>query len=184
MTAELMVFSKKWWLILLQGIISLILGIMVLVVPEITLPALIIFLGAYWLVMGVLLIIGIFVGYSRSHWGWSLFGGILGIIAGLLVMSSPVYATILLPVVIAIIIAIQGILVGIVFLISAFKGGGGGAVAIGILSLALGVILLIWPFITGMIFIIIMGILAIVGGIVAIGFSFDVRRIEKKTAAR
>ena len=171
-----------WWLVLLQGIASLILGLMLFIVPAITLPALVVFLGAYWLVMGIFSIIGIFIGYSRAHWGWALFSGILGIIAGILVLSSPLLAAILLPAILAVIIAIQGILIGIVSLIHGFKGSGGGAIAIGIVSMAFGAVLLIWPLYAGFTMVIVIAVFAILGGIAAIVNSFQIRNAEKKAA--
>ena len=175
--------SNVWWLVLLQGIFSIILGVMVFVVPEITLKGILIFLGAYWLVMGLFSIIGIFVGYSRAHWGWALFSGILGIIAGLLVLSSPLFAATLLPAILAIIIGIQGIIIGIVSLIHGFKGGGGGAFAMGILSMAFGAVLLIWPLYAGFMMVIIIAVFAIIGGIAAIVDSFRIRSAGKMATA-
>lgn len=172
--------SNIWWLILLQGIASLILGLMLFIVPAITLPALVIFLGAYWLVMGIFAIIGIFIGYSRAHWGWALFGGILGIAAGLLVLSSPLLAVVLLPAILAIIIATQGIIMGIVFLVQGFKGGGAGGIAIGVISMAFGAVLLIWPLYAGFTLVIVIAAFAIIGGIAAIVHSFQIRNAEKK----
>lgn len=183
MTAEMTrTSSNKWWLVLLQGIASLILGLMFLIVPSIALPALVIFLGAYWLIMGVFAIIGIFIGYSRAHWGWALFSGILGIIVGLLVLSSPLFTAILLPATLAIIMGILGIITGIVSLIQGFKGGGGGAIAVGIISIAIGAVLLIWPLYAGFTLVIVMAVFAIIGGLAAIVGSFQIRSASKKAA--
>ena len=119
--------SPRWGLVLLQGIVSIIFGLLLLLAPQMTIPVIVIFLGAYWLIMGVIAIIGIFAGYSRAHWGWALFSGILGIIAGILILGHPLTATVILPAVLVIIIACMGIVMGIVAIIQGARGAGWGS---------------------------------------------------------
>ena len=66
--------SQRWGLILTQGIFAIIIGVLLLIAPLITVTVAVVFLGAWWLVMGVIAIVGIFTGYTKAHWGWALFG--------------------------------------------------------------------------------------------------------------
>jgi uncharacterized membrane protein HdeD (DUF308 family) len=75
MTAEaarLKALNTPWWLVLLEGIAAIILGILLLTAPQATLFVLVQLLGIYWLVKGIFQIANIFIDSSR--WGWKLFG--------------------------------------------------------------------------------------------------------------
>src|SRR5256885_2347017 len=87
--------GHPWWLLLLAGVAAIILGILFLVSPWITLLLSIQFLGYYWCVIGVLSLMRLFV--DRSQWVWSLITGILGILAGLMVISHPLWSTFMVP---------------------------------------------------------------------------------------
>ena len=70
-----------WWLILLQGVAGILLGLMLITAPGTTMVALVTFLGFYWLITGVLSLVQMFVD-PVIPWFWSLLSGILGIAAG------------------------------------------------------------------------------------------------------
>ena len=162
-----------WWLVLLQGIAALIIGIFLVTSPGITMTILIQFLGIYWFVSGIFSIVAIFI--DSSGWGWKLFSGILGIIAGIIVIQNPLWSRILVPTVVVIIVGIQGVIIGIVGLIQAFQGAGWGAGVLGALSIVFGLILLFNPVIGAALLPWVLGILGIVGGIMAIIASFRLR---------
>ena len=96
-----------WWLVLIQGIAALILGLLLVTSPGMTTVILIQLLGIYWLIDGIFSIVRIFTKSTNIHWGWLLFRGILGIIAGLLVIQNPLWSTIFVPVVMVIILLLQ-----------------------------------------------------------------------------
>jgi len=162
-----------WWLVLIQGIAALIIGIFLLTQPAGTTLFLVQFLGIYWLVSGIFQIIGMFI--DSTAWGWKLFSGILGILAGIAVINNPLYSTILVPTVLVFVLGIQGIIVGIVGLVQAFKGAGWGAGILGALSILFGIILLGSPFIAALALPWVAGIFAIVGGIAGIIAAFRMR---------
>ena len=178
--AVMSVESPKWGLVLLQGIVSIIFGLLLLLATGITVMAAVIFLGAYWLVIGVISIIGIFVGYTRAHWGWALFSGILGIIAGILILGHPLASAIIVPAVMVMILAGIGIVMGIVGIIAGAKGAGWGAIVLGILSIMLGILLFMTPVMAAFLLILMYGILLVVGGIMAIVAAFQIRSALKK----
>jgi uncharacterized membrane protein HdeD (DUF308 family) len=175
MTAISKPLAESWWLVLLQGIATLILGVLLVTAPGMTTVVLVTLLGIYWLVSGIFSIVGIFVGDTGVPWGWLLFSGILGILAGIVVLDHPLWSAIMLPTVLAIFIAIQGIIMGVVGLIQAFKGGGWGAGIWGVVSIIIGIVLLGRPLVAASVLPIVMGILAVVGGIVLIVLAFRVR---------
>jgi len=162
-----------WWLVLLQGIAALIIGIFLLTSPGITMAILIQFLGIYWLVSGIFSIIAIFI--DSSGWGWKLFSGILGIIAGIIIIQNPLWSTILVQAVLVIVLGIQGIIIGIIGLIQAFQGAGWGAGILGALSIVFGLILLFNTLLAVSILAYVLGIFGIVGGILAIIAAFRLK---------
>jgi uncharacterized membrane protein HdeD (DUF308 family) len=162
-----------WWLVLIEGIALLILGLLLLAKPGMTTIILVQVVGIYWFIGGIFKIIGIFID-SRA-WGWSLFAGILGIIAGIIVLRHPLWAPVVAGSALIIILGIEGIIIGAVGLYQAIKGAGWAAGILGVISILIGILLLanIWLFTFSLPWTI--GILSIVGGILAIILAFRVR---------
>src|SRR3954462_11462270 len=162
-----------WWLVLLEGIAAAIVGLFLLTAPGATLFVLVQVLGIFWLVGGIFRIVSIFL--DSSLWGWKLVGGVLGILAGILVLQHPLWSTVLVPAIYVIILGIQGIVLGGIRLVTAFQGEGWGAGILGALSIVLGLILLFNVWIGLAVLPFILGALGIVGGGVAIAFAFSMR---------
>jgi len=166
--------SIPWWLVLLEGIAAVIIGLFLLTSPGITLLFLVQVAGFFWLFGGILRIVSIFV--DSSLWGWKLIGGIIGVLAGILVLQHPIWSTLLVPAVYVIILGIQGIIVGVTSLVVAFSGGGWGAGILGVLSIVFGIILLLTPVFIGIAILpFVLGAFALVGGIAAIIGAFMLR---------
>jgi LPXTG-motif cell wall-anchored protein len=166
--------GNPWWIILVEGILALIFGIFLITAPGATSVFLVTVLGFYWLIRGIVSIIEIFIPNTGTHWGWLLFMGILGIIAGTVVLRHPALATVFVGNVLIIVLAVVGLLMGIVGLISAFTGAGWGPGILGALSILIAIFLFanLWVAIA---LPIILGVCMVIGGIVAIFFSFRVR---------
>lgn len=165
--------GTPWWLIMIAGIAVFIVGLLLLISPGISLLVLVQLLGLYWLVTGILSLVSLSV--DRSHWGWKLFTGILGILAGLIVVRDPIWSAILVPIVLVIILAIQALLAGITQLVHAFSGGGAGLTILGVLNIIFGLILLFRPHVGVIAFPFIVGIFALIGGIALFLSSFRLR---------
>jgi len=165
--------AVPWWLVLLEGIFAIIIGILLLTNTAITTAILIQVLGIYWFIAGILNIVGIFI--DHTAWGWKLFIGILGIIAGILVIQHPLWSTALVTATVVIILGIEGIIIGVVNIVRAFRGAGLGVGVLGALSIVFGVILLANTLIAATTLPIVLGIFGIVGGILAIIMAFRMR---------
>jgi uncharacterized membrane protein HdeD (DUF308 family) len=168
--------ENPWWLFLLEGITATILGILLFMAPGMSLLVLVTFTGFFWLVRGVFYITSIFV--DNSAWGWKLFAGFLGVIAGIAVLRHPLWSALLLPATVAFLLGIQGVIVGIISLIFAFRGGGWGAGVVGLLNLIIGVVLMLNPLISGVTLVFVIGGFAVVGGILAIVTAFQLRKAQ------
>ena len=111
-----------WWVVLIEGIAAIIIGILLLVNPRITTVVLIQFLGIYWFIVGIIDIVRIFM--DSSMWGWKLFSGIIGILAGIAIINYPLWASVLVPTVLVWVFGFFGIIIGVIGLIQAFQGAG------------------------------------------------------------
>jgi uncharacterized membrane protein HdeD (DUF308 family) len=163
-----------WWVVLIQGVLSILIGVLLLVSPGMTVLVLVQILGFYWLVGGILTLVSIFV--DRRLWGWKLFAGVIGVWAGLSVIQHPLWSAVFLPTVLIILLGIQGIFYGIVYIIEAIKGLGWGTAILGALSVLMGVLLLSAPLFAAMWLVIFLGVVNLVGGIVSVLYAIFVSR--------
>jgi uncharacterized membrane protein HdeD (DUF308 family)/predicted flap endonuclease-1-like 5' DNA nuclease len=170
-----------WWVVLIEGIAAIILGIFLFLRPAATTIVLIQFLGIYWLITGIFSIISLI--WNRTAWGWKIFSGILGIIAGALIIQNPLWSTLLVPTTLALVLGATGIVIGIIQLIQAFSGAGWGTGILGVLSILLGFLLITRPVLAGLALPWVLAGLLIVGGFLAIIVAFSLRNAVKRVAA-
>ncbi len=118
MEATLAAISDKWWLWLLRGILAIILGIIALAQPAAALVGLTIWLGAYFLVDGV---VSLFHGFGeqpegRSRWPLVIWG-VIGILAGITIFTNP-FASVLT---IGVLIGIWAIIFGVMEIVTGIR---------------------------------------------------------------
>jgi uncharacterized membrane protein HdeD (DUF308 family) len=166
--------SNIWWIFLLQGLAGIILGLMLITEPGATMVVLTTVLGFYWLIMGVLALVQVFVDRS-TPWIWSLLTGIVGILAGLFVLRHPLIAALTVPTVLVIILGIQGLVMGVFEIIGGFKGGGIGSFILGAINVLVGLLLLGSPVAAALAVPLVFGVLLLIQGVGLILLAFRVR---------
>lgn len=162
-----------WWLVLIQGIAGIIIGVLLLTNPAATTVIIIQVIGIYWLIAGIFEIVAIFI--DRSGWGWKLFSGIIGILAGVAIIQHPLWSAVLVPATLILVMGIFGIIMGITNLIQAFRGGGWGIGILGGVNILIGFWLLANPLAAVIALPFVVGLFAIVGGIMALVSAFRMR---------
>jgi uncharacterized membrane protein HdeD (DUF308 family) len=155
--------SKIWWIFLLQGIAGIALGLLLVTEPGATTIAIVTILGFYWLIMGIFALVRVFVDQSVP-WVWSLLIAIVGILAGLSVIKHPLLAAIGVPTAIVVIMAIQGLLMGGLEIISAFRGAGIGSFILGAIYVVISLLLLAEPIAAAIAVPLVFGVLLLVQG--------------------
>jgi uncharacterized membrane protein HdeD (DUF308 family) len=165
--------AVPWWLVLIEGIFAILIGILLLTNTAVTTAILIQVVGIYWFISGILGIVSIFI--DSTAWGWKLIVGILGIIAGILVIQHPLWSTALVTATVVIILGIEGLIIGGINIVRAFRGAGWGVGILGALSIVFGIILLANTLIAAATLPIVLGIFGIVGGLLAIIMAFRMR---------
>jgi uncharacterized membrane protein HdeD (DUF308 family) len=129
------------WLVLAQAVASVALATVQLTQPGAdNLLTLLVLLGGYWLLGGVLELVGLAV--DRRRWAWRLASAGPGLAAGFVVLREPLWSTLLVPPQVAPTIGRFGLAVAGVYLARMVVGGGRGALVLGTQSLVLGVMLL------------------------------------------
>ena len=109
--------AKKWWVLLLRGILLIIIGLLAFVSPLVWVT----FVGIYMLIDGVTIPSSLMSGFSdqpagQSRWPLVILG-VLGLLAGLLILWNPALGAITLTT----IIAAWAIVGGILTIISALR---------------------------------------------------------------
>ena len=166
--------ALPWWLVLVEGIVVALLGLVLLVAPGASLVFLVWLVGIYLLVAGIVRLIGIFS--DSSSWGWKLAAGILCLIAGLAILSNPLWSTTLASTWLVILVGFLAMLQGAAGLVVAFQGGGWGMGALSVLGILFGLFLVINPLIGVATLTLILAILMLIGGVGAVVQAFRMRR--------
>jgi uncharacterized membrane protein HdeD (DUF308 family) len=161
-----------WWIVFLEGAVAFIIGLFLLFRPDTTLALLVQLLGFFWFVSGVLTLFSMLK--DRENRGWKLFGGILGIIAGLILIGEPMVSTYIVITTLVVIVGIMGIIIGAMAVFQGFRGDWGIAI-IGLISILFGLLLLGSPYIGYASLPYILGFLGVVGGLAAMIMGFKIR---------
>ena len=82
--------ARNWWVIALRGVFAIIFGVIAVLLPGVTLAALVLLFAAYMLVDGVLaLVAGLRAAERHERWGWLALEGIADLVAGVIAIVWP-----------------------------------------------------------------------------------------------
>ena len=138
--------AHNWWAVALRGVFAILFGIIALLMPEVTLTALVLLFSAYMLVDGVFTIVAA-VRAARRHerWGWLVLEGIADLAAGAIAFLWPVITVVAF----IYLLAAWAIVSGALMTAAAFRlhilHGRGWMLFGGVVSLIWGVLLIVWP---------------------------------------
>jgi len=85
--------SSKWWLFLLRGLAAIAFAIIAFAQPGSALIGLVLVLGAYVFIAGVLAMTAAAVGVAGDRWWALLLEGIIGVVAAVLIWFWPLTST-------------------------------------------------------------------------------------------
>ena len=174
--------GRNWWVLLVLGIVTMVLGALIMLRPAGSTYVIAILLAIYLLISGI---VGIVRAFGRGIPGGvrALYaiGGVLGIFLGLLMLRfSPEEKVELF----GIFVAVWFLFSGVIQLVTAsqLSEGKGWGIFSGIVYILAGGVLLINPWAVG-IFVWVAGIMLLVIGLFEIISSFQVKSAAKKVAA-
>jgi len=170
-------FNLNWWLLALRGLVAVLFGVLAFMWPGATLITLVWLFGAFALVNGILsLVLAAKTPKGYPKVGSLIFGGLLGILAGLLAFVMPGITALGL----LILIAAWAIVTGIMELVAAVKlrkiiNNEWLLVLAGIASVVFGVLLLFQPAAGALVLIWWIGAWALLSGILLMILAFRMR---------
>ena len=177
--------STLWKLIMVRGIALLSAGLILLLFPQGTLTVLVIIMGVYWLIDGIVTTFKSIKGRKvHTAWGWGIFTGVLGIFAGLVVLSQPVFSAILTTSLLVWFLGIVAIIYGISGLVTGIRlrkqtKGEWTMILGGLFSILFGIILITSPFVSVLVIFKCMGVIALLGGISIFVVAFGIKKKAK-----
>lgn len=174
--------GKHWYLPLISGILFVCIGILVFSTPLESYLTLAVIFAITFLFTGVIEIIYAIANHKKSdNWGWSLTGGIIDFLLGVLLVSRPEITVIVLPFYIGFGILFRSIMaIGWSLELKRQQvADWGNLLAVGILGGILAFILLWNPLLAGFTIIFYTALAFLVIGIFQIYLSFKLRKINK-----
>jgi uncharacterized membrane protein HdeD (DUF308 family) len=178
--------TGHWWALALRGAIAILFGLAALLRPGIALGALILLIGAYFLVDGVFAIVGVFRGTRSGTPRWLLLlEGAVSILAGIIAFVYPGLTAIAL----LYLVAAWAIITGIAEIATAIRlrheiRGEWALILGGILSVLFGVLLAVLPSVGILSLIWLIGVYAIAFGVLLLITAFQVRGHENQGGER
>jgi uncharacterized membrane protein HdeD (DUF308 family) len=141
--------AENWWAIALRGALAIAFGLIGLLLPEVTLLALVLLFAAYMLLDGILAIIaGVRAARQHDRWGWLIVEGVVDLVAGVIAVIWPVITIVAFVFLLGAWAIVSGVLLfGASFRLHIAHGRWLMALA-GAISVIWGVLAIIWP-ITG-----------------------------------
>jgi uncharacterized membrane protein HdeD (DUF308 family) len=140
--------------------------------PVASIIAIVYLVGWYWLITGA---VGVYLGITdKTNRVWKVLFGIIGILAGLVVIENPLLSGIMVPATLIMIVGVMSVIMGAIGLFHALKGDWGAAIT-GLLNLIFGMILLGSPLIALITLPFLLGGLSIAEGLVAVFIAFKLR---------
>jgi uncharacterized membrane protein HdeD (DUF308 family) len=136
--------ARNWWVFALRAILALAVGVIALVLPGPTLAALVLLVGAYLVVEGVLsLVAALRAARRKRRWGASVAKGVVDLAAGVLTFFLPGLTLLGL----VYLLGVWAIFTGVLEIVAgtALRRRGALAIIAGVLSVLLGIFMFILP---------------------------------------
>lgn len=178
--------GKHWYLPLISGIVFIGIGILVFNTPLTSYLTLAAIFAITFLFTGILEILYAIGNRKGSdHWGWSLAGGIVDFLLGILLVSRPDITIIVLPFYIGFGILFRSIMaIGWSLELRRQQiGDWGNLLGVGIIGAVAAFILLWNPLLAGMTIIFYTALAFVVIGIFQVYLSFKLKKINNRTSA-
>ena len=169
--------ADKWWTFVLRGVLAILFGILAWQYPGMTIVLLMLFVGAFWVVEGLLELFGVMGGEGNKLWG--LLYAFITIIAGVYVMTRPAIGAVALAIVIGIWAIIKGFAeVAIAVRLRKEIQGEFFLILSGLIAVLFGLFLVFRPGEGALAIVMIIAIFAIVQGILAILLGFRLKGLK------
>src|SRR5262245_44564451 len=178
--------ARSWWAIALRGVAAIVFGIMALVVPAISLLALVWMFGAYAIVEGLFAIVAALSRSVGGRFSWALLiEGLVSVAAGVVAFVMPAITALLL----LYLIAAWAIVTGVLEIVEAVRlreqiTNEWWLVLSGIVSIAFGALVIFVPGAGALALVMWIGAYAVVFGALLLALAFRLRGWRDETQVR
>jgi uncharacterized membrane protein HdeD (DUF308 family) len=177
--------TKMRWAVGINGALSIALGVVILVWPDISLYALTIVFGAYAFATGVVALGVAFRAEAKGERGWLVLSGLLGIVVGVLVWVWPsISALALLYVIGAYAIALGIIAIGGAFYLPLAGGDTALMVLQGLVSILFGIVIFVKPGDGALVTLALIAAFALVTGVAEVIMAVGGKRLVERDLKR
>ena len=100
---------SHWKFFMIEGVILVLLGLTAIILPQVASVAIAIFIGWLLLASGI---VGLWSSFATRHapgFGWSMLSAVAGIVAGLILLASPLSGVVTLTLVLSAFLCLEGI---------------------------------------------------------------------------
>lgn len=176
--------ARRWWLMLLRGMLAVLFGIIAFANPAVAGLSLLIVFAAFAVVDGVL---GLWLSIGRARqgesWAWLGVEAVASLVLGILVLAFPKLGIAAL----LLIIGVKAALLGVLLLLSSIRldgeTGQGLMVVSGAISLIFALLIFVAPLMGAKVIIWWIGAWAILVGLALIALAFTLRKVARRLAA-
>jgi uncharacterized membrane protein HdeD (DUF308 family) len=158
--------SVPWWLGLVVGIVAMVIGLLLILSPEMTATYLFWILGIAAIIGGAVVLISI--AFRPAAWGWKVLAGIIAIVLGLGLIAQPLFSAYLVAAIAVWILGSALIVVGLVLMVPAFSGIGWWYGLLGAAAILIGALLILSSVVAPVRAPWVFGVVAIIAGILAV----------------
>ena len=171
--------ARNWWALVIRGIVAILFGLLALVLPGLSLTALILLFGAYAIVDGIFaLVAAVMGGGMRSRWGL-LLEGIIDLAAGVVAFVWPGLTALALLYLISFWAIVTGVLeIGAAVRLRREIANEWALGIAGVLSILFGLIAIVFPGAGALSVIWLIGVYAIIFGIAFIVLGLRLRGVR------
>ncbi|MBX6365414.1 MAG: HdeD family acid-resistance protein [Gemmatimonadetes bacterium] len=168
--------TRNWWVVVIQGVLAIVFGLLAFFMPGITLAALVLLFGAYAFVDGIFSIVAAVRAQEGSPWWALVIRGVAGIAIGILTILWPGITALAL----LFLIAAWAIITGVLEIVAAIRlrkliTGEWLLALAGIAALAFGILLIAAPGPGALAVVWIIGVFAIILGALLIVLGLRLR---------
>jgi uncharacterized membrane protein HdeD (DUF308 family) len=169
--------AQNWWAIALRGAFAILFGLIGLLLPEVTLLALVLLFAAYMLLDGILAIMaGVRAARRHDRWGWLIVEGVVDLVAGVIAVIWPLITIVAFVFLLGAWAIVSGVLLfGASFRLHIAHGSWLMALA-GAFSVVWGVLAILWPITGALTLTWLLAAYALFFGVVLLFLAFRLRR--------
>ena len=175
--------GRSWGWLLFFGIVTLLLGILVVADPASSVIFVAVMVGIWFAVAGIFRLVESFTHEGEGHRVWWIILGLLELVLGVYLIRHLHVTIAIIPIIVGILWIIQGVVEFFGGIANKDMPARGWRIFMGIVSLIAGIVVVSWPIQSIVTLAWVLGIFLIIYGIMGIVGAFQIRGLAKRAGA-